>query len=104
MTEEVGRKNDTKKPRWGLIPYEALNELVKLYTLGSVKYAPWNWSKGLSYERVFNALNRHLWAWWGGETHDPEDGQHHLIAVAWGAFTLFMFELKGCGTDDRHKY
>lgn len=83
------------------MPTEALDALARLYTLGATKYAPRNWEKGMSYERVFNALNRHLWAWWNGERNDPVDGQNHMIAVAWNAFTLFMYELKGWGTDDR---
>lgn len=100
---EAATKYDTKKPRWELMPSEALEELAKLYTLGAAKYGDNNWLKGMTWGRIFSALMRHAWKWWRGETYDQEDGQHHMIAVAWCALALFHYDLKKLGTDDRRK-
>ena len=62
-----------------------------------------NWEQGFKWGRVFAALMRHAWAWWRGERLDPVDGQNHMIAVAWNAFTLYYHELHKLGEDDRSK-
>lgn len=96
-----GRKDDTGKLRYDLIPPEALEELARVYTIGAKKYSDRNWEKGMSWGRVFAAMMRHSWAWLRGETNDPVDGQHHLSSVAWCAFTLLTYEVRKVGTDDR---
>lgn len=94
-------KHDGGKPRYELIPPEALEELAALYALGANKYGDRNWEKGMSWGRVFSALMRHAWRWWRGETYDQEDGQHHLISVAWCAIALYIYQTRGIGRDDR---
>lgn len=96
-----GRKFDGGKPRYDLIPADALDELAALYALGAAKYGERNWEKGIAFGRIFGALMRHAWKWWRGETHDQEDGQHHLIAVAWGALCLHQLERTHPALDDR---
>ena len=98
---DSGRKDDTGKIRYDLIPAYPLERLAEVYTIGAKKYADRNWEKGLSYGRVFSAMMRHAWAWWRGETHDPVDGQHHLSSVAWCAFALMEYQHKSTGEDDR---
>lgn len=100
-TTTKGRKDDSGKARYDLIPARPLQELAELYAIGAKKYDDRNWEQGLSWGRVFSALMRHAWAWWRGETHDPEDGQHHLASVAWCAFALLEYDLRGTGDDDR---
>ena len=99
--KQAGVKDDNGKARFDLIPPPALIALAELYSTGSVKYGDRNWELGMAYGRVFGAMMRHSWAWWRGEIYDKEDGQHHLISVAWCAFALFTFESKGVGQDDR---
>lgn len=94
-------KYDGGKPRYDLIPPEALDALAELYGTGAKKYGDRNWEEGFKWGRVFAAMMRHAWAFWRGEKYDQVDGQHHLIAVAWGAFTLYIHELRGLGEDDR---
>jgi hypothetical protein len=96
-----GRKDDTGKLRFDLIPVYPLQEIARVYTIGAAKYADRNWEKGMSWGRIFAAMMRHGWAWWGGETHDPTDGQHHLASVVWCAMALMEYEKKKLGTDDR---
>lgn len=99
-------KFDGDKPRFDLLPPEALVELAKLYSFGAKKYADRNWEKGFRYGRTFAAMMRHAWAWFGaklvGEDGiDPDSGQSHMVSVAWNAFALITFEQRKIGTDDR---
>ena len=102
MTRETeGRKDDEGLLRWDLLPVEPMKKLVHVYTLGAAKYADHNWRKGLKYGRVFSAMMRHAFAWWGGEQNDPKDGQHHLASVAWNALALIELEQTHPELDDR---
>lgn len=97
----TGKKSDDGKRRFDLIPVDALEALADLYGMGAEKYGDRNWEGGFKWGRVFAAMMRHAWAWWRGETLDRQDFQHHLIAVAWCAFTLYQFDTKHDGEDDR---
>lgn len=102
-TPPEGRKNDTGKLRYDLLPVLPLAEVANVFTIGAKKYDDRNWEKGLKWGRVFGAMMRHAWAWWRGETHDKEDGQHHLASVAWCALVLMEFERTHGELDDRSK-
>ena len=99
MTE--GRKDDTGKLRYDLIPPHALAALAQVYTLGAHKYGDHNWRGGMAWGRIFAAAMRHLMAWACGRRVDPDDGQHPLASVAWCCFTLMEYERLGIGCDDR---
>jgi hypothetical protein len=96
-----GRKDDSGKLRYDLIPPRSLEALAHVYTIGAKKYAARNWEKGITWGRVFAAMMRHSWAWWRGEKFDPVDGQHHLASVAWCAFALMEYEFTHEELDDR---
>lgn len=98
---EEGVKHDDGKLRWDLLPPDALDEVVRVYTLGALKYGDRNWEKGMRWGRIFAAIMRHLWAWWRGERFDPETGITHLAHAAWGCLTLIAYEKRGVGTDER---
>jgi len=88
-----GHKADDGKNRLDLIPASALWELGRVYTFGAIKYADWNWAKGIKYSRIFGALMRHALKWyWGCITNDKETKCHHLASVAWCAFTLIHYD------------
>jgi hypothetical protein len=95
------RKDDTGKLRFDLIPIGPLRKLAEVYTIGAKKYSDRNWEKGLSWGRIYAALQRHSTAWWAGEIHDPIDGQHHLASVAWCALALIEYEQTHPELDDR---
>ena len=99
MTE--GRKDDTGKLRFDLIPVRPLEEVARVYTIGAAKYDDRNWENGLSWGRVFAALMRHAWAWWRRERLDQTDGQHHLASVVWCALALMEYEETHQELDDR---
>ena len=71
------------KPQVGLIPVGALNSVARVMELGAFKYGPYNWrSKKILLMVYAHAALRHIFAWIGGESHDPESGQSHLAHVA----------------------
>ena len=106
-TEEVrvtdpttGGQKGSKLARFDLIPPEPMWALAEHYGKGSQKYADRNYEKGYKWGLSVAALQRHLYQWLQGESIDEETGTHHMISVAWHAFALFIFELRGLGTDD----
>jgi hypothetical protein len=88
------RKNDGGKPAISLIPPEVLFELGKVLEFGAQKYAARNWEKGLNYDRVFSALQRHLWSWWDPTQPDVDDetGLSHLSHALCNLAFLVHFE------------
>lgn len=97
----TGAEKGRKLARYDLIPVRALELLAKHYGIGSKKYADRNWEAGYPWSWSFASLLRHAFAFWRGETLDPETGSPHLIAVAWHALALTTFSLRNLGTDDR---
>lgn len=93
-------KHDDGKVRMDLVPPAAIRALAEVYTVGAAKYAPHNWRKGMSWSRVYAAVQRHLTAWAMGEDLDPEDGLSHLAHAMWGMATLLEYDRLGLGVDD----
>ena len=93
MTEE-GKKFDQDKIRMELLSPEALEGTAQVLTFGAKKYADRNWEKGVKYSRVFGAVMRHLWAWWKGESLDPETGLSHLHHAACCIMFLQTYEAR----------
>ena len=72
-------KNDHKKTRWDLVPWDALNEVVEVLTFGAEKYGEDNWRTLPDYRRrYFSAAMRHMISWWWTTPTDPESGKSHL--------------------------
>jgi len=88
------RKNDEGKLRYSLIPPECLEELARVYTIGAEKYGAHNWQKRLEIDRIMDAFMRHFEARRKGEIIDPEDGQLHMAAIAWGAFAIMWYDMR----------
>ena len=99
ITEAI--KHDSSKARYDLIPADALYGLAQMYTQGAEKYGDYNWELGMDWHRVYAALQRHANKWWRREVYDQEDGQHHLLSVIWCAMTLYAYEARGLGNDNR---
>lgn len=84
-------KQDEGKTRWDLVPWRALEEMVKAVEFGARKYGENNWRKLDEWKpRYFAAGLRHLKAWFLGEEKDPESGLHHLAHAA--CCVLFSLE------------
>lgn len=86
-----GVKYDNGKLRFDLIPADVEELLAAVYTFGARKYADDNWRLGMEWKKIYGAIRRHLNAFWQGQDLDEETGLPHLIAVAWGCFTLIHY-------------
>lgn len=97
--ETLGRKFDTGKPEFTLIPPTFLLEVVKVLTAGKQKYAANNWVyvEGAK-KRYHDALQRHLNAVLRGEILDPETGLSHYAHMT--CCIAFLFELEHVLTQD----
>jgi hypothetical protein len=96
-----GLRFNNGKPRFDLMPPEALIALADHYQKGAEKYADRNWERGMDWGKCFASMERHAWAWMSGEDIDPETGSHHMVAVAWNALALYVYDQRNIGVDDR---
>lgn len=87
-----GRKFDGGKLQYGLLPPEALSEIVEVLMYGAEKYEPDNWRRVPdAHRRYFDAAQRHMWAYKMGEKYDPETGLNHMAHAA--CCLMFMIAL-----------
>lgn len=86
-----GGEKGVKPERYSLIPKPPLDLLAKVYGFGEKKYAPHNFRKGYEWSKSYDALQRHLAAWWEREENDPESGLSHLGHAAFHVFALIVF-------------
>lgn len=78
----------------------ALGSLAFLH--GALKYGRGNWrAVGVRASTYFEALCRHLFAWWEGEDTDPDNGLPHLAHVLACAAILVDAGAAGKLNDDR---
>ncbi len=90
----IGKKYDTEKARWDLLPWTVVSQIVEVLTFGCKKYGPNNWQLvPNARERYFAAAHRHLAAWRGGEQDDNESGLSHLAHAA--CCLLFLMWIDG---------
>ena len=89
-----GKKFDSGKPRWSLLPRGTLRKVIQVLEAGAVKYDVDNWkSVPDARTRYYDAMSRHIEAWWGGEKQDPETGIHHLAhATCCALFLMWLDE------------
>lgn len=99
--KQEGTKNDAGKVGVHLLPPTPLIEIAKVLDFGATKYAPYNWTKGISYSRVYGAALRHLWSWFRGENKDPETGLSHLAHAGCCVLFLLQYEHTRREFDDR---
>ena len=74
-----GRKLDGGKLDWTLLPFRALEPVVRVLMFGEKKYARDKWVHVPDSTRRYTAaLVRHVVAYASGEANDPETGESHL--------------------------
>lgn len=109
MTDEVratsttGGQKGRKLARFSLVPWDAVWLIAELFGAGALKYADRNWEAGYPWSWSFDALQRHLTAWWQGHERDEETGALHITSAAWHCLVLITFKIRGLGEDDRPK-
>lgn len=99
----IGRKDDSNKPRYSLLPTGTINQVVQVLEYGaSDKYEVDNWQKiPDARRRFYDAAMRHIDAWWNGEIIDlDKDGVKgsqlpHLAHAICCLLFLMWFDNKG---------
>lgn len=75
----TGARKSGGKVKFSLIPLHLLAGVARVLMAGIVKYAHWNWAKGMDWDECFDCSQRHLFKWWYlREDCDFETGEHHL--------------------------
>lgn len=103
----TGGEKGQKLQRYDLIPVAPLEEVAKVYGSGAAKYSERNWERGYEWSKSYASLQRHLNAFWDGESYDygtdeePGTGRHHLANAIFHVMALMEFELTSKGLDDR---
>ena len=104
----TGGRKTCKPVQFSRLP-KSLELVAAHFARGAVKFPDVepgraNWSLGYPWSWSFDALCRHLWAWWHGEDIDAETGSNHLAAVGFHVLVLLEFQTHGLGEDDRPKH
>ena len=88
-----GIKFDGEKPDYSLVPFGALDEVVKVLTYGANKYDRFNWEhvEAIRYQA---AALRHISSYQQGEKFDPETGINHLAHAICSLLFLIEFDNK----------
>ena len=98
---EAGMKFDGGKLDYTLVPWEGMDEVVKVLEFGAKKYARDNWKKvEHANTRYLAAAFRHLIHHNNGEAADPETGISHLAHATCCMLFLLALE-KQNGADTR---
>lgn len=91
--EHVGRKYDSNKPRYSLLPTGTVNQVVQVLEYGAVKYEPENWQHVPSARtRYYDAAMRHIDDWWNGSEIDEESSLPHLAHAICCLLFLLWFD------------
>lgn len=98
---DTGGRKGQKDVRLHALPWESLQELGRVFAFGEKKYDDYNFRKGYQWSLSYDALQRHLWAFWNRTDRDEESGLHHVAHAMWHCAVLLFFSLKGKGKDDR---
>jgi hypothetical protein len=94
MTEHPASKSGAQREKLGALPYDLIpyqeitDAFARVAEFGAVKYAPWNWSKGLARVQLLGSLLRHTFAYLRGEDRDRETGLLHTDHILWNAAVL----------------
>ena len=91
--EHVGRKHDSNKPRYSLLPTGTVNQVIQVLEYGAVKYEPENWQHVPSARtRYYDAAMRHIDDWWNGSEVDEESSLPHLAHAICCLLFLLWFD------------
>lgn len=88
-----GDRFNAGKLRWSLVPFFALEPMVRVLEYGSRKYSDHNWQKGLDKKEILESLMRHLTSLMDGEIRDEESGELHIGHIMCNAMFWSYFHL-----------
>ncbi len=91
-----GRKDDDGKPRWDLLPFAEVEEVVKVLTYGARRYGDHNWRQvDNAPNRYLAAALRHIAAHRQGARLDDESGLPHLAHAVASLLFIMALEREG---------
>lgn len=98
---ETGAQRDSGegKLKMSLIPVSALESLMERYRVGADNYGKNNWMNGMPFSELYDSTQRHLLAWWKGQTDED-----HLGAALWNICGLIWEENNKIELDDRMEF
>jgi Domain of unknown function (DUF5664) len=83
----IGTKHDQGKPRWSLLPWWQLGEVIEVLEIGAANHGVDNWHH-VDPNRFKEALLRHVAAFAKGEYLDKDSGKSHLAHIVTNALFL----------------
>jgi hypothetical protein len=90
------------KPPLHTVPTGPLFEAGAVLLHGHCKYRGYNWRvAGVRSSIYYDAVMRHMMAWWEGENTDPDSGLPHIAHAISGLCVLRDSQMIGNCTDDR---
>jgi hypothetical protein len=98
-----GSKHDQGKADLSLVPLIAIESEARALGFGEKKYGRYNYTNGFEVSRLTSAALRHLLAYNGGETYDPESGLHHIGHARANLAMLLHCEQLGTLRDNRFR-
>lgn len=91
-----------KKVPLSTVPAPVLMEIGLAMLEGALKYARHNYRiAGVRTSVYYDAVQRHLMAFWEGEDTDPESGLPHIVKAIAGLAVLRDSQMIGNAVDDR---
>ena len=94
--KEIFIKADDGKLQWSLLPFEEMEDVVKVLMNGAKKYSAGNWRKCNDVGRYKDALMRHVVSYIKGEKIDNTDrggdGLPHLAHAICNCLFLMWFD------------
>ncbi len=97
---KTGGEKGVKIDRYDLVPEEFEQALAIHYGKGAQKYADRNWERGYQWGFSWRSVRSHMNQFRSGERYDQETGTHHLICAIWHLIALYIFDIRGLGTND----
>lgn len=93
LEETLGRKYDSNKPRYSLLPENTVLNVVQVLEYGAIKYEVNNWQKVPDARtRYYDAAMRHIDDWWNGSEIDEESSLPHLAHAMCCLLFLMWFD------------
>ena len=90
------------KPSISCVPPVAIFAMGQVMQSGADKYGAFNWrSRKVNASVYYNAIQRHLMAWWDGQENDPDTAASHLGHAMAGAALILDGQSLGVLNDDR---
>lgn len=100
---ETGGAKGTKPQELAWIDPRSIMQVAEVAQMGAEKYGKHNYRNGYEWSKNYNALQRHLHAFWGGEDLDPESGMPHMAHAGWHCLALLTGMREYPTYDDRYR-